>query len=490
MARHDTGKACVIPVILRHADWHDEPFAKLQALPKNAKPIVTWSDRDEAFLDVVRGIRGSVNFLLAQQAERDRVPSETEAIKNEIKTSAQGEEHYRDEVLFFLKQDCGEISEISRVILNGLRESLELSVDRALQIEEEVSRPFKIFRKAVMDLKSQWLTPEIQVRLDRLQQSLKLSDEDAGAIIRNLLPASAPPEPSIVVPSLPTFSFEVVTVNDRGKEIDRRPGQASYLREELAKGVFLDMVLIPGGTFWMGAAEGELEATEYEKPRHQVTIEPFYMGKFTVTQAQWKAIANLPKINRDLEVDPSHFKGASRPVERVSWDDAIEFCDRLSRKTGNQYRLPSEAEWEYACRAGTTTSFHFGETITPELVNYDGNYTYANASKGTYRRDTIDVGNFPPNAFGLYQMHGNLWEWCADPWHERYENAPTDGRVWEMESDRENINRVLRGGSWYNYPRDCRSAFRDWFRRDVSSNGGGGGFASLFPAPGLLNLYT
>ncbi|MCY6489392.1 formylglycine-generating enzyme family protein [Leptolyngbya sp. GGD] len=272
-------------------------------------------------------------------------------------------------------------------------------------------------------------------------------------------------------PSLPTFSFEVITVNERGEVIDRRPGQASYYREELAKGVFLDMVEIPGGTFWMGAADGELEARDNEKPRHQVTIEPFFMGKFAVTQAQWKAIAKLPKINRDLKLDPSKFKGKNRPVECVSWDDAIEFCDRLNRKTGQFYRLPSEAEWEYACRARTTIPFHFGETITPDLANYNGNYIYANAPKGIYRNKTLEVGSFPPNAFGLYDMHGNVWEWCADPWHDSYADAPTDGRVWEM--DNENFSRILRGGSWYHFPRYCRAAIRDRVRRDGSGDGGG-----------------
>ncbi|MBD1856362.1 formylglycine-generating enzyme family protein [Leptolyngbya sp. FACHB-1624] len=260
--------------------------------------------------------------------------------------------------------------------------------------------------------------------------------------------------------SLPTFSFEVITVNDRGEEIDRRPGQASYYREELAEGVFLDMVAIPGGTFWMGTAEGELGAREAEKPRHQVTIEPFFMGKFTVTQAQWRAIAQLPKVNRDLKLEPSHFKGDNRPVEHVSWEDAIEFCDRLNQKTGQLYRLPSEAEWEYACRAGTTTPFHFGETITPEIANYNGNYIYANAPKGIYRKQTIEVGSFPPNAFGLYDMHGNVWEWCADPWHDSYADAPTDGRVWESNK---NVSRIPRGGSWNDFARDCRAAFRSGF---------------------------
>jgi formylglycine-generating enzyme required for sulfatase activity len=149
------------------------------------------------------------------------------------------------------------------------------------------------------------------------------------------------------------------------------------------------------------------------------------MGKFPVTQAQWRAVAALPKINTDLDPDPSYFNGANRPVEQVSWDEAMEFCRRLSKKTGRDYRLPSEAEWEYACRAGTNKPFHFGKRITSDLANYNGNSVYGNAPKGKYREETTPVGSLKvANAFGLYDMHGNVWEWCADGWHENYEGAP------------------------------------------------------------------
>jgi formylglycine-generating enzyme required for sulfatase activity len=475
MEQHEAGTACVIPIILRACDWENEPFAKLQAYPKNAKPVTSSENRDEAFLDIVRGVRGAVQRIaerLSESSTSEEVGRETEAIVQEIVESGQGEDQYREEVLFVLSQDGGEISPESRIVLEISRKSFQLSEDRAKALEAEVIRPFQEFREAAIALiKPQGsVTPRIQSLLDRAKQRLDLSNAGAAVIIENVLASIS--KPVIVVPpksSLPTFSFEVITVNDRGKEIDRRQSQASYRREELAKGVFLDMVAIPGGTFWMGATEGELKEEgdenyqkwiQSQKPWHQVTIEPFFMGKYAVTQAQWKAIAQLPKINRDLKPDTSNFKGNNRPVEQISWDEAIEFCDRLTRKTGEQYRLPSEAEWEYACRAGTTTPFHFGETITPDLVNYDGNYTYANAAKGKYRETTIEVGSFPPNAFGLYDMHGNVWEWCADSWHDSYTNAPADGRVWEMESDRENNFRVARGGSWFNLPRYCRSATR------------------------------
>jgi formylglycine-generating enzyme required for sulfatase activity len=278
------------------------------------------------------------------------------------------------------------------------------------------------------------------------------------------------------------FTFETVTVNKKGKIIQRETKQARYFTEDLGNGVTFDMVYIPGGTFLMGSPETEAESRDNEKPQHRVTIQPFFMGKYTATQAQWKAVAQLAKIERDLDPDPSRFKGDNRPVERVFWYDAVEFCARLSQKTGKNYRLPSEAEWEYGCRAGTTTPFHFGETITTDLANYNGNETYLDAPKGKYRQETVDVGNFPPNAFGLYEMHGNVWEWCADPWHDNYKGAPTDGRVWDEKenahryqnsvdllvmSGNDDRDRLLRGGSWNYYPRHCRSAFRDYFAPDT-----------------------
>ena len=152
--------------------------------------------------------------------------------------------------------------------------------------------------------------------------------------------------------------------------ITRRKQQFQYFSESLSSNVTLDMVLIPGGSFMMGTPEGEEGSSEAEKPQHQVSIPAFFMAKYPVTQAQWRVVAALPQINQELDADPSRFKGDDQPVEQVSWRDATEFCARLSQKTGKPYRLPSEAEWEYACRAGTTTPFHFGETITTQLANY------------------------------------------------------------------------------------------------------------------------
>ena len=268
-----------------------------------------------------------------------------------------------------------------------------------------------------------------------------------------------------------SYEYEVVTVNRRGEIITREWQQAEYFVEPLGNGIELEMVYIPGGTFMMGSPEDEKDSFSWEKPQHQVRIEPFYLGKFQVTQAQWREVAKLPQIERELNPEPSEFKGDNRPVEQVSWYDAEEFCARLSKATGREYSLPSEAEWEYACRAGTNTPFHYGETITSEIASYYGRNTYAEEPAGEDREQTTPVGSFPANRFGLYDMHGNVDEWCADPWHENYEGAPQNGRVWR-ENGNENRS-PLRGGSWYNNPRYCRSAYRSYNSRDgIYSNVG------------------
>jgi formylglycine-generating enzyme required for sulfatase activity len=157
-----------------------------------------------------------------------------------------------------------------------------------------------------------------------------------------------------------------------------------------------------------------------------------------------------------------NFKGDQLPVECVSWHDAVEFCARLSNHTGRTYRLPSEAEWEYACRAGTTTAFYFGDTISTDQANYNGNYTYGSGKEGIYRECTTAVGSFKPNGFGLYDMHGNVWEWCQDVLHNTYEGSPSDGSPWMDRGDES--RRIIRGGSWDNNPRNCRSACRERLR--------------------------
>jgi formylglycine-generating enzyme required for sulfatase activity len=311
-------------------------------------------------------------------------------------------------------------------------------------------------------VKSRLASPIVAVRIAALSEALNYKDSGLELIISALQDKSmavkfaaysllkdrnAPNLKEQFKKYLPTFHFDVVTVDAEGKENSRHRHYAHFFPEDLGNSVVLEMVCIPGGTFMMG-----LPATESgrydESPQHQVTVPAFFASKYPITQAQWQAV---------MGNNPSWFQGEKRPVEKVSWDEAVEFCGQLSQQTGKKYRLLSEAEWEYACRAGTTAPFHFGETITPQLVNYRGDYPYANAPIGIYRKQTTDVGSFPPNAFGLYDMHGNVTEWCSDGWHENYNGAPTDGSSWDTDSCN---YRVLRGGCWLNYAVGCRSAIR------------------------------
>ena len=262
--------------------------------------------------------------------------------------------------------------------------------------------------------------------------------------------------------------------------LTQRQGQNQYYEDPIAAGVLpLRMMLIPAGSFLMGSPEDELERRDAEGPQHEVTVSQYFMAKYPVTQAQWRAVAAMLPVNRELEPAPSQFKGDNHPVEQVSWYDAVEFCDRITLHTNHQYRLPTEAEWEYACRAGTSTPFHFGQTITTDLANYCGqdqtigkteySGSYGPGPKGEYRQETTPVDQFEgANAYGLHDMHGNIWEWCQDHWHDNYEGAPTNGSAWL--TDDENARRILRGGSWFTYPRNCRSAYRNNNNPDNRNN--------------------
>ncbi|MDJ0692398.1 MAG: bifunctional serine/threonine-protein kinase/formylglycine-generating enzyme family protein [Xenococcaceae cyanobacterium MO_188.B32] len=261
---------------------------------------------------------------------------------------------------------------------------------------------------------------------------------------------------------LKIVEFDVVTLeqNNRivigrnsGLQLNRRRSKAKYITLDLGKGISMDLIGIPGGEFGMGSSEQELERGSEESPQHLVKIRPFLFGKYPVTQAQWRAI---------MGSNPSRFtdheESDHKPVEKVSWLDCVKFCQQLSEIVGRELRLPTESEWEYACRGKTQTPFYFGETINTELANYNGEYIYGKGKIGEYRHQTTKVGSFPANIFGLYDMHGNVAEWCADTWHDNYQGAPTDGSAWS--SNRRRDARILRGGSWLHLPGSCRSAHR------------------------------
>jgi formylglycine-generating enzyme required for sulfatase activity/serine/threonine protein kinase len=210
----------------------------------------------------------------------------------------------------------------------------------------------------------------------------------------------------------------------------------------------MEFVWVPGGCFQMGSPASEASRND-DETQHEVCVDGFWMGKTEVTQGQWQKI---------MGNNPSNFKnGDNYPVEKVSWNDAQDYIRKLGSRSGKSIRLPTEAEWEYAARAGTSTPFAFGRTITPDQVNYDGNYPYGNAPKGLYRQKTTPVGSFKANAFGLYDMHGIVNEWCQD-WYDSsyYHNSPRSN----PQGPSSGSSRVVRGGSWFNYARDCRSANR------------------------------
>jgi formylglycine-generating enzyme required for sulfatase activity len=305
----------------------------------------------------------------------------------------------------------------------------------------------------------------------RLAISILLSLVALGFACSKQPGITSQPSGKSTLPQLKSFQFDTVTLDVNGRVASRRSLQAKSYTEDLGEGISLEMVLIPAGTFEMGATGNE-KGWGAESPQHSVTVPAFFLGEFEVTQAQWRAVANLPQVDRVLNPDPSFFKGDNLPVEQVSWSETVEFCQRLSKNTGREYRLPSEAEWEYAARAGTRGSFAFGETITPEIVNYNGDYPYAGAARGINRRRTVEVGSLGvANAFGLFDMHGSVEEWCRDNWHDNYDEAPTDGSAWTKGGDPE--YQVLRGGSWYSSAEYCRYTQRNWLGTDYRFSGVG-----------------
>ena len=246
---------------------------------------------------------------------------------------------------------------------------------------------------------------------------------------------------------LEAFDFESVRIDKRGVVIERCRLKAQVLRLALGSAIDLELVSLTGGLCLVGSPPHQ--GYEDEHPQHPVMIAPFLLGKFLVTQEQWKIV-----MGKDL---PFRREGAQHPADRASWKDAAAFCQKLAQKTHLPFRLPSEAEWEYACRGGYSSPFSCGPTLTSGLANYCGDHVFADEPPGVYQHGTSPVGSYPPNAFGLYDMHGNLWEWCADDWFDDYSGAGVDGQPRQSFSS---SFKVVRGGSWHETPNHCRSATR------------------------------
>ena len=417
------------------------------------------------------------------------------------------------------KQRKGSIGHAGFAVLGQWQQRLGLLPEQARAIENETLQPYRerqkhlaLYTRALEAEKSiAYPLDEVAVQdLKDLQRLLSLRDEDVGVVERKILgekvlgkkspplekppsqpPAPQPSQPVSISSVLPAVAAEIApqpakshpylrsarvkakpfarpktkvilftteNVNAQGEVKKQLRGEATTFTENLGNGVSLEMVRIPGGRFVMGAAKGELEANENEYPQREVVVPAFWMGRCVVTQAQWKALMGPKAISAQLggHSNDATLKKPQQPIENVFWTDAVSFCQRLSLQTGRDYQLPSNAQWEYACRAGSTTPFYFGETLTPELANYNGNYTYGQGVKGCYRETTTAVGSFAPNAFGLYDMHGNVWEWCLDRWQTHGKALSLDATIRGLASKKKS----LRGGSWFYLPSNCRSAYR------------------------------
>lgn len=259
---------------------------------------------------------------------------------------------------------------------------------------------------------------------------------------------------------LVTMSFTTAVTNTQGN-VTKLPGQATrgYI-DQLPGGVKLEMVEIPGGRFIRGVGErGTSDNIRFSKtwPRHVVTIRDLYVGRFEITQAQWKAVMGSLPLSKEPEL-LREFKGDSLPVILVTWHEAKTFIEKLNRLTGGDYRLLSEAEWEYTARAGSQEEFCFGPTITPELANYNRPFS-ALPVKGEYVGHPVKVGNYPANKWGVFDMHGNVAEWCEDTEHHNYIDAPSDGRAW-VDATNPNTSRVIRGGNFFLREANCKASYR------------------------------
>ena len=398
---------------------------------------------------------------------------------------------YRKFVEHFFEQHNfnGEIHPAERHILDRQYQKLKLCSEEAEAIEAEVLRPYREYQRNVKECQECLIAelnhkPSLSNRttgiLKTLQKDLNLTDETIISITNDVLQSlgskstitiensssdadNIPPQ-SVQLP-FEAFNFDIVMINSVAEEVSRFTSQAYCFTEKLNNDLTLEMIYIPKGNFLMGSPKSEGRDSK-AKPQHLVAIKPFLISKHPITKAHWETIVPLQDGFQGEHLD------LEQPIVQISWHDAVEFCIQLSQRTERSYRLPTEAEWEYACRAGTTTPFHFGETITSDLANFDGSRTYRSELKGVNRAKSLKVGSFQySNTFGLYDMHGNVWEWCQDDWHNNYAGAPITGEAW-IDGER-SFQRVIRGGSYESHPSKCRSAYRQIADANHKSNNTG-----------------
>jgi formylglycine-generating enzyme required for sulfatase activity len=487
--RHEENAAVVIPILLSHCYHANYWFSEIQGLPEGFVPLSDAeakgkNEKSRAYTHVVNKIAERADKLVK---DRKLKPFE-QLVSNLIKDSKDGEfsiadKHTLSDEQARLGLTDIEVDEIKNRLLNqdrDKRENRKRYIDTYFEYVEKYGLPLpanciiQLKRRQeylkITDQECNNLQPQIEAKLQEALARKAQQAEQAAAAAKAKAEAerreqedrarlariqSEVPRGFVLV-QIPTVRGLIVRAGNGWQQQTEHITVSGY-KQELAKDIAITMVQVPAGSFQMGSPDTEADRRGNEGPQHRVQLQSFFIGQTPVTQAQWQVVAGWPKQQLELESQPSRFQGANRPVERVSWHEAVEFCRRLSARTGRDYGLPSEAQWEYACRAGSTTPFAFGETLTPELANYDWTETYASGPKGVSRQQTTEVGSFPANAWGLHDMHGNVWEWCLDPWHDSYTGAPADGSAWTAGGG---ASRLLRGGSWLDRPAICRSAYR------------------------------
>jgi formylglycine-generating enzyme required for sulfatase activity len=340
------------------------------------------------------------------------------------------------------------------------------AAEQARAVRKEALRQQLLERRAAEAEKARLEREEAQRKLAQAKAAAIYLAEQKRARLEEAARAQAMLEQLLPTPASPVADTEGV-LRDRFEGGETRGPE---------------LVLLPTGRFQMGSPEHERKIAmaagsqaawlARELPQHWVGIDkPIAMGRYPVTVGEWRMFVAATGWRPSGETDwdaPGFTQTDRHPVVGVNWFDAIRYVRWLSEATGKSYRLPSEAEWEYACRAGTKTAFSFGDTITTDQANYDGNFTYNGSPRGAYRRGTTPVGTFAANPWGLFDMHGNVWEWVQDVVHDNYDGAPLDGSAWEEGGDQ--ARRILRGGSWLYNPRYLRSALRNGFSAALSND--------------------
>jgi formylglycine-generating enzyme required for sulfatase activity len=428
---------------------HRTPIHAFQAAIDPARPLVALApwEQEEALAKVAEAIDGAFQRTREREAREieARAAAEKEAREKEAREKQAREEQAREQAARQTEARAAAARERDRQKEANAREA------NAPEAREKEAKEREVKEKKARQATAAW---------------------GALGLSRQRLPEGETAE---------LLAERSGLLGQRAWRVRRQPLQVWGVVEELAPGVDLQLVEIAAGTFVMGSPAGEEGRDVYKnwgekwknlaavsgkdvEAQRQVSVPACWLGRFPITQAQWRVVAGWPRLERELDPDPARFKGADRPVEQVSWEEALEFCRRLSQRTGRTYSLPSEALWEWACRAGTTTPFHFGATLSPEVANFRGSVTYGDGPKGEFREHTTPVGLFPANAWGLHDLHGNVWEWCLDRWHPSPRHGPSDGRPWlepspEAPAEGRDL-RLLRGGSWFIVPRSCRSACR------------------------------